>query len=46
MDGGRPLVELQGVNKHVGRLHALRDIDLAVAAGEVVVIVGRFWSLR
>jgi glutamate transport system ATP-binding protein len=40
MDGGHPLVELRGVNKHFGRLHVLRDINLQVAAGEVVVVVG------
>ncbi len=39
-DAGPPLVELRGVNKHFGTLHALRDIDLAVEAGEVVVIIG------
>jgi glutamate transport system ATP-binding protein len=37
---GPPLVELRGVNKHFGSLHALRDIDLSVEAGEVVVIIG------
>jgi glutamate transport system ATP-binding protein len=37
---GAPLVELRGVNKHFGSLHALRDIDLSVEAGEVVVIIG------
>jgi glutamate transport system ATP-binding protein len=40
MDGGRPLVELRGVNKHFGSLHVLQDIDLEVGAGEVVVIIG------
>ncbi|MCU0300098.1 MAG: amino acid ABC transporter ATP-binding protein [Candidatus Nanopelagicales bacterium] len=34
------MVELRGVNKHFGSLHALRDIDLSVEAGEVVVIIG------
>jgi glutamate transport system ATP-binding protein len=33
-------VQLRGVNKHFGELHVLRDIDLSVAAGEVVVIIG------
>jgi glutamate transport system ATP-binding protein len=37
---GHPLVHLQGVNKHFGALHVLRDIDLEVAAGEVVVVIG------
>ena len=35
-----PLVELQGVSKRFGPVHALRDVDLAVDAGEVVVVVG------
>ncbi len=36
----RPLVVLAGVNKHFGELHVLRDIDLSVALGEVVVVIG------
>jgi glutamate transport system ATP-binding protein len=39
-DGARPLVTLRGVNKHFGSLHVLRDIDLEIAAGEVVVVIG------
>ncbi|WKX73196.1 amino acid ABC transporter ATP-binding protein [Streptomyces sp. XD-27] len=35
-----PLIELRGVNKYFGRLHVLRDIDLAVDRGEVVVVIG------
>jgi glutamate transport system ATP-binding protein len=35
-----PLVSLKNVNKHFGSLHVLRDIDLDVAAGEVVVVIG------
>ncbi len=35
-----PLVVLEGVNKHFGDLHVLRDIDLAVGTGEVVVVIG------
>lgn len=35
-----PLVVLQGVNKHFGDLHVLRDIDLTVGTGEVVVVIG------
>ncbi|MEO5902044.1 MAG: amino acid ABC transporter ATP-binding protein [Ilumatobacteraceae bacterium] len=34
------LVVLSNVNKHYGDLHVLRDIDLSVAAGEVVVVIG------
>ena len=37
---GSPLVVLQGVNKHFGALHVLKDIDLSVARGEVVVVIG------
>lgn len=36
----RPLVELRGVNKHYGPLHVLRDINLSVAHGEVLVVIG------
>ncbi|MFI0938309.1 amino acid ABC transporter ATP-binding protein [Streptomyces sp. NPDC021020] len=35
-----PLIVLDGVNKHFGQLHVLKDIDLTVARGEVVVVVG------
>ena len=35
-----PLVVLETVNKHFGELHVLRDINLSVNAGEVVVIIG------
>jgi glutamate transport system ATP-binding protein len=35
-----PLIELRGVNKHYGDLHVLREIDLAVGRGEVVVVIG------
>ncbi len=35
-----PLVVLKGVNKHFGDLHVLRDINLTVGRGEVVVVLG------
>ncbi|MEU3016740.1 MULTISPECIES: amino acid ABC transporter ATP-binding protein [unclassified Nocardiopsis] len=35
-----PLVVLENVNKHFGDLHVLRDIDLTVNSGEVVVVIG------
>jgi glutamate transport system ATP-binding protein len=35
-----PLVVLEAVNKHFGSLHVLRDIDLTVHRGEVVVVIG------
>ncbi|MDH4571376.1 amino acid ABC transporter ATP-binding protein [Salinicola acroporae] len=38
--GSSPIVRLEGVNKHFGRLHVMQDIDLSVAQGEVVVIIG------
>ncbi|SFU11628.1 amino acid ABC transporter ATP-binding protein [Arthrobacter sp. ov118] len=34
------LIQLRGVNKHFGPLHVLKDIDLDVAEGEVVVVIG------
>jgi glutamate transport system ATP-binding protein len=37
---GEPLVVLESVNKHFGTLHALKDVDLTVDAGQVVVIIG------
>ena len=36
----RPLVELTHVEKHYGDLHVLKDINLTVRNGEVLVIVG------
>ncbi len=36
----RPMIEIEGLHKHFGRLHVLRGIDLSVAAGEVVCIIG------
>ncbi|MCZ2526964.1 amino acid ABC transporter ATP-binding protein [Streptomyces sp. NPDC059506] len=35
-----PLVVLENVNKHFGALHVLQDIDLTIARGEVVVVIG------
>jgi glutamate transport system ATP-binding protein len=34
------LVVIDKVNKHFGDLHVLRDIDLTVGRGEVVVVIG------
>ncbi|WP_434594026.1 amino acid ABC transporter ATP-binding protein [Streptomyces sp. A5-4] len=34
------LVVLSDVNKHFGELHVLQDIDLTIARGEVVVVIG------
>jgi glutamate transport system ATP-binding protein len=35
-----PLVVLDGVSKHFGGLHALKDVNLSVGRGEVVVLIG------
>jgi glutamate transport system ATP-binding protein len=35
-----PLVRLSGVNKWFGELHALKDVDLEIDRGEVVVVIG------
>ncbi len=35
-----PAIQFRGVNKWYGKLHVLRDINLAVAPGEVVVVCG------
>jgi glutamate transport system ATP-binding protein len=37
---GAPLVVLDGVNKWFGDLHVLRDINLTIDHGEVVVVIG------
>ncbi|MGW6282697.1 amino acid ABC transporter ATP-binding protein [Kribbella sp. NPDC055071] len=34
------LVALTDVNKHFGELHVLKDINLSIAKGEVVVVIG------
>ena len=35
-----PLVVLEGVNKWFGELHVLQDINMSIAKGEVVVVIG------
>ncbi|RHA43802.1 amino acid ABC transporter ATP-binding protein [Cellulomonas rhizosphaerae] len=37
---GEPLVVLEHVDKHFGSLHVLKDINLTVRRGEVVVVIG------
>jgi glutamate transport system ATP-binding protein len=37
---GQPLVDIEGVNKYFGDLHVLRDINLTIARGEVIVVIG------
>ncbi len=39
-DGETPVIELKHIEKHFGDLHVLRDINLSVRKGEVVVIIG------
>ncbi|MGO1384151.1 MAG: amino acid ABC transporter ATP-binding protein [Arachnia sp.] len=39
-DVGRPLVVLTDVDKHFGKLHVLKGINLTVHEGEVMVIIG------
>jgi polar amino acid transport system ATP-binding protein len=34
------MIEIEGLHKHFGPLHVLRGIDLSVAVGEVVCIIG------
>jgi glutamate transport system ATP-binding protein len=38
--GTDALVVLEGVNKHYGALHVLKDINLSIQRGEVVVVIG------
>ena len=38
--GGVPMISIQGVNKHFGALHVLKDINLDVQRGQVVVVLG------
>jgi glutamate transport system ATP-binding protein len=40
MTSGESLIVLERVNKHFGQLHVLRDVDLSVDRGEVVVVIG------
>ena len=34
------MISMQGVNKHFGPLHVLRDVNLEVTRGQVVVVLG------
>ena len=38
--GAVPTVQMVHVDKHFGQLHVLRDINLSVAKGEVLVVIG------
>jgi len=35
-----PIITFRGVNRWFGKLHVLKDIDLEVARGEVLVVCG------
>jgi glutamate transport system ATP-binding protein len=37
---GAPMISIQGVNKHFGSLHVLKDINLDVDRGHVIVVLG------
>jgi ribose transport system permease protein len=37
---GHPYLSLRGITKHFGGVHALKDIDLDIRAGEVLALVG------
>ena len=40
MVAAQPLLEMEQVNKWFGDLQVLKDVDLSVGAGEVIVVVG------
>ena len=40
MPDAMPMIELEGIHKHFGSVHVLRGVDLSVARGEVVCIIG------
>ena len=35
-----PMISMRGVNKHFGDLHVLKDINLDIGRGQVVVVIG------
>jgi len=39
-NGGTPMIAIRKVNKHFGQLHVLKEINLEIARGEVVVVLG------
>ena len=40
MGGVVPVLELQGVSKHFGAIHALNEVDLTLTSGEVLGLMG------
>ena len=39
-EGGDRIIEIEGLNKWYGDFHVLKDINLSVNKGEVVVVIG------
>ena len=39
-NGEQPMISIRGVNKHFGDLHVLKDINLEVDRGQVIVVLG------
>ena len=39
-EGGERIIEVEGLNKWFGDFHVLKDIELSVNRGEVVVVIG------
>ena len=39
-DSSRPMIQMRAVQKHFGALHVLKDIDLEVPRGQVMVVLG------
>ena len=40
MAQGNPLIEVQGLKKYFGKVHALNDITETIYEGEVVAVIG------
>ena len=40
MTGSQPMIVMKDVHKHFGTLHVLKEINLEVPAGQVVVVLG------
>src|SRR5271168_2962818 len=40
MGGVVPVLELQGISKHFGAIHALNEVDLTLEPGEVLGLMG------
>ena len=38
--GAVPMISIKGVNKHFGALHVLKDINIDIDRGQVVVVLG------